>query len=38
MVIEKMDGVSALEVAHSDAGEALLAAGFNRTPRGLRLR
>jgi ATP-dependent Lhr-like helicase len=38
MVIEKMDGVSALEVAHSDTGEALLAAGFSRTPRGLRLR
>jgi len=38
MVIEKMDGVWALEVAHSDAGEALLAAGFSRTPRGLRLR
>jgi hypothetical protein len=38
MVIEKIDGLSALEVAHSDVGEALLAAGYSRTPRGLRLR
>jgi ATP-dependent Lhr-like helicase len=38
MVIEKIDGLSALEVAHSDTAEALLAAGFSRTPRGLRLR
>jgi ATP-dependent Lhr-like helicase len=38
MVIEKVDGVSALEVTRSEVGEALLAAGFSRTPRGLRMR
>ena len=38
MVIEKIDGVPALEVTHGDTAEALLAAGFSRTPRGLRMR
>ena len=38
MVIEKIDGVPALEVTHGDTAEALLTAGFSRTPRGLRMR
>ena len=38
ILVEKLDGLSILEVGHSDAVEALLAAGFARTPRGLRMR
>ena len=38
IVVEKLDGVSVLEAAHTDTAAALLAAGFARTPRGLRLR
>lgn len=38
IVVEKFDGVSALEAAQTDTAEALLAAGFARTPRGMRLR
>ena len=42
ILIEKIDGVGVLEIAgHAElrgADDALLAAGFSRTPRGLRLR
>ncbi len=38
IVVEKLDGVSVLEAAHTDTAAALLAAGFARTPRGMRLR
>ena len=38
ILVEKLDGLSILEVGHNNAVEALLAAGFARTPRGLRLR
>ena len=38
ILVERLDGVSVLEVSQTDAVEALLAAGFARTPRGLRIR
>jgi ATP-dependent Lhr-like helicase len=38
ILVERLDGLSVLEVGQSDAVEALLAAGFARTPRGLRIR
>ena len=38
LVVEKLDGVPVLEAAHTDAAAALLAAGFARTPRGMRMR
>ncbi|MDY7000122.1 MAG: hypothetical protein SW019_26340, partial [Actinomycetota bacterium] len=38
LLVERIDGVSALDQRDSPAGDALLAAGFARTPRGLRLR
>ncbi|MGI9124925.1 MAG: ATP-dependent helicase [Mycobacterium sp.] len=38
LVVERIDGVGVLEAGHSDTAEALMAAGFARTPRGLRLR
>jgi len=38
ILIEKLDGVPVLEAAHTDTAAALVAAGFARTPRGLRLR
>ena len=42
ILVEKIDGVSVLETAHTPGpattAEALLNAGFSRTPRGLRLR
>ena len=38
ILVEKVDGASALEAAHPDTAEALIAAGFARTPRGLRIR
>ncbi len=38
LLVEKIDGSPVLEVTDSEASEALLAAGFARTPRGLRLR
>jgi hypothetical protein len=37
-VVEKLDGVAVLEAAHTDTAAALLAAGFARTPRGMRMR
>ena len=38
ILVERVDGVSALEAAHTDTAEVLIAAGFARTPRGLRIR
>jgi ATP-dependent Lhr-like helicase len=38
LVVEKLDGVAVLEAAHTDTAAALLAAGFARTPRGMRMR
>jgi ATP-dependent Lhr-like helicase len=42
VLVEKLDGVSVLETAaHPDrkrTADALVDAGFSRTPRGLRLR
>jgi ATP-dependent Lhr-like helicase len=38
ILVEKLDGVSVLEATRTEAAEALLAAGFARTPRGLRMR
>ena len=38
ILVEKIDGVPVLEAADGDTATALLAAGFSRTPRGLRLR
>ena len=38
ILVEKFNGVPVLEVGHTDTAEALLAAGFARTPRGLRMR
>ncbi len=38
MLIERVDGAAVLEVRESPALHALTAAGFARTPRGLRLR
>lgn len=38
ILVEKINGVSVLEAPHTEITEALLAAGFARTPRGLRLR
>lgn len=38
LLVEKIDGVPVLEAGASDTAEALVAAGFSRTPRGLRLR
>jgi ATP-dependent Lhr-like helicase len=38
ILVEKIGGVPVLEAGHTDTAEALLGAGFNRTPRGLRMR
>jgi ATP-dependent Lhr-like helicase len=38
ILVEKIDGASALEAAHTGTAEALIASGFSRTPRGLRIR
>jgi ATP-dependent Lhr-like helicase len=38
LLVERIDGVPVLEAGPSDTAEALVAAGFARTPRGLRLR
>ena len=38
ILVERVDGASALEATHSATAEALIAAGFARTPRGLRIR
>ncbi|MFY1599655.1 ATP-dependent helicase, partial [Micromonospora sp. WMMD737] len=38
LLVERIDGAAALDQRDSPAGDALLAAGFARTPRGLRLR
>ena len=38
VVVEKIDGVPVLEAGHTDSAAALLAAGFARTPRGMRMR
>jgi ATP-dependent Lhr-like helicase len=38
ILVERLDGTPVLEATHSDTAEALLTAGFSRTPRGLRLR
>ena len=38
IVVEKLDGLPALEATQTDTAAALLAAGFARTPRGMRMR
>ena len=38
LVVERLDGVAVLEAGHTDTAAALLAAGFARTPRGMRMR
>ncbi|MBA0045616.1 ATP-dependent helicase [Mycobacteroides sp. LB1] len=38
LVIERVDGRSVFDIGHSPVIEALIEAGFARTPRGLRLR
>ena len=38
VLVEKLDGVPVLEAAGTDPAGALVAAGFARTPRGLRMR
>ena len=38
VLVERIDGTPVLEAGHSDAAQALLGAGFTRTPRGLRMR
>ncbi|MBU3751880.1 MAG: ATP-dependent helicase, partial [Mycobacterium sp.] len=38
LVVDKLDGVPALEAGHTATAAALLAAGFARTPRGMRMR
>ncbi|MBU3707443.1 MAG: hypothetical protein FGM50_12315, partial [Mycobacterium sp.] len=38
ILVEKVDGVSVLEAAHTSTSDALISAGFARTPRGLRIR
>lgn len=38
LLVERLDGVPVLEAPRAHAAEALVAAGFARTPRGLRMR
>ena len=38
LVVEKLDGVPVLQAADADTAQALLTAGFARTPRGMRMR
>jgi ATP-dependent Lhr-like helicase len=38
LLVEKIDGVPVLEAGRTDTAEALVAAGFARTPRGFRMR
>jgi ATP-dependent Lhr-like helicase len=38
ILVERIDGVAVLEAAQTDTAAALLAAGFARTPRGMRMR
>jgi ATP-dependent Lhr-like helicase len=38
ILVERLDGVSVLEVGQTGTVDSLIAASFARTPRGLRLR